>query len=504
MLLVHPVREAGRFIPALIAAVFFGSNSDSPGLWVLIVLVAFVGVGVLRWYTTRYRFTPSRVELEHGLLNKQVLTVPMDRVRSVDVAASALHRLLGLAKVRIGTGAGEKDLVLDGLTTAQAADLRRELLHDRGVSVVSLPGSASGSGDRVPAGSSDGTAPVPAVRERLLFRLDPRWVRYAPFNPANMVVVFALVGLLFRVAHDIRFDPARSTQVRDVERWLSGVGPLLAVVVAAIVVLVVAGLLACVAYLLAFHGFTLTADDAGGTWQVRRGLVTTRSTSLQTDRLRGLTIHQPVPLRWVGGARLSAITTGIRGRRHQEHGAKGEASLLAPPAPVRVVRELASGVLPPGVLTAPIASHGAVAARRRYTRALWPALLVVLILVALAGPGPLPAAIGYAAPLVLVMAGLLAWDRARRLGHTVVSGYLVSRTGGLRGGTDVVRTDATVAVVVRQSVFQRRQGVATVELATAAGAESYHVLDVAADDAAELAERLLASDLAAGVDADLR
>ena len=73
--------------------------------------------------------TSQRVELQHGLFTKQLVTTPIDRVRSVDVTASLLHRVLALAKVRIGTGAGESDLVLDGLTTAQAANLRAELLH---------------------------------------------------------------------------------------------------------------------------------------------------------------------------------------------------------------------------------------------------------------------------------------------------------------------------------------------------------------------------------------
>lgn len=483
MLLVHPVQEIGRFIPAVVAAAFFGSNSDTPGLWALAVLVFFVGWGVVRWLTTRYRFTPARVELQHGILTRSLITTPIDRVRSIDVTASALHRVLGLAKVRIGTGAGEKDLVLDGLSGAQAANLRRELLHDRGVS------AAAGS-----TGGADGAGAPPS--SRLLFAVRPAWVRYAPFNPANMVVVFALAGLLFRVAHEINFNPAANQQVHDMERLLRGVTPVVVVALASILVLVFAALLAAGAYILAFYGFTLTADDAGGSWHVRRGLITTRATSLDIARVRGVTIHQPVPLRWVGGARLSAITTGIRGRKEKEHGSRGEASLLAPPAPLPVVRQLADTVLGPGVLDAPIAGHGPVATRRRFTRALWPSAVLVVGLVTLAGPGPLPAAVAYAAPAVLVLAGLLAWDRARRLGHTLAGGYLVSRTGGLRGGTNVVLTDATVAVVVRQSVFQRRQGVATVELATAAGAESYQVLDVATDDAAGLAEHLISSGLA--------
>ena len=44
------------------------------------------------------------------------MSAPADRVRSVDVTASVLHRALGLAEVKIGTAAGEKEMRLNGLT----------------------------------------------------------------------------------------------------------------------------------------------------------------------------------------------------------------------------------------------------------------------------------------------------------------------------------------------------------------------------------------------------
>ncbi|KYH45657.1 PH domain-containing protein [Branchiibius sp. NY16-3462-2] len=477
MLLVHPFKEIGRFVPALVAAAIFGTTTDDPWWWVLIVVVVFVVIGTLRWLTTRYRFTDQRVELQHGVFTKQLLTTPIDRVRSVDVTASPLHRLLGLAKVRIGTGAGENDLVLDGLTGAQAANLRAELLH---------------RDPQLQATTSEADQPLAPVGERVLLTWQPSWVRFAPFNPSNMVIVLVLAGFVFRIVNDLHLDPNSNPEIHDAIDWLRGRVLPLAVALSALAILALAAVLAMAGYLLAYYGFRLTADDIGHTWHVTRGLLTTRSTSLDTRRIRGVTIHQPVPLRWVGGGRLSAITTGLHGR-HDEDRSRGDADLLAPPSPVPVVLGLAADVIDPAVLAHPIAPHGPVATRRRYTRALWPTLVVVLALVLAATLGPLPLWVAYAAPILLPAAGLLAWDRARRLGHTIAGDYLVSRTGGLGGATHVVRTDGTVAVVVRQSIFQRRQGVASVELATAAGEQGYTVLDVTSDRATELADALLAS-----------
>jgi putative membrane protein len=165
MLLVHPVKEIGRFIVPLIVFVVFGRSSSDGGLWGLAALGIPVVLGLLRYVTTTYRIAAGRIELRHGLLNKQVLSTPLDRVRTVDLTASPIHRLLGLVTVRIGTGSssskGEDRLVLDGLAQTAAERLRSTLLH------------VSSSAD------PDAEPEAPA---RVVLRLDPSWVRFAPLT----------------------------------------------------------------------------------------------------------------------------------------------------------------------------------------------------------------------------------------------------------------------------------------------------------------------------------
>ena len=96
MLLVHPVRDLGRFLPALIGVLVFGRSTDWGGWWGLVAVGVPVLLGLGRYLTTSYRITASRVEVRHGLVNKRVLSASLDRVRTVDVTASPIHRLLGL------------------------------------------------------------------------------------------------------------------------------------------------------------------------------------------------------------------------------------------------------------------------------------------------------------------------------------------------------------------------------------------------------------------------
>ena len=117
----------------MIGLVLFGRATDPGGCWGLLAVGIPVLLGVLRYLTTSYRLTPSRVEVRHGLLNKRVLSAPLDRVRTVDLSASPIHRALGLVTLRIGTGQttgkGEERLSLDGLSAPEAAVLRQTLLH---------------------------------------------------------------------------------------------------------------------------------------------------------------------------------------------------------------------------------------------------------------------------------------------------------------------------------------------------------------------------------------
>src|SRR3954466_3610213 len=103
MLLVHPVREVGRFFPVLIGFVLFGRFSDG-GIWGLIGIGIPVALGLMRYLTTSYRLTAGRVEVRRGLLNKRVVSTSLDRVRTVDLTASPIHRALGLVTLRVGTG----------------------------------------------------------------------------------------------------------------------------------------------------------------------------------------------------------------------------------------------------------------------------------------------------------------------------------------------------------------------------------------------------------------
>ena len=183
MLLVHPVQEAVRFLPALLVVSLSGRSSDRSPWWDLGILAIIVVLGIMRWFTTRYRIWGGQIELRQGLVNRRLLTTPADRVRTVDVTAPIWHRALGLARVEIGTaggGLGAHRIVLDALAAPVAAQLRGELLHRVATDVATADGPAGGPVDEP---------------EEVLVRLDPAWVRYAPLTTSGLVSAAAIWGV---------------------------------------------------------------------------------------------------------------------------------------------------------------------------------------------------------------------------------------------------------------------------------------------------------------------
>lgn len=469
MLLVHPVNEVIRFLPVIIGIFFLGTSGEGDGYWHYLGVAIPVAIGVFRFASTRFRITPGQIELRRGLLSRSVLTAPLDRVRTVELTASPIHRILGLEKVEIGTGSatrsGDGRLVLDSLGADEARRLRGELLQR----------SSVGAG---PAEAA--YAPEAAGETTVLLRFDSAWVRYAPLTGSGVAIALAAVGALSGPF----FGNGVVVRVEDsslLDRLDSFAVPML-VGGGLVALLVVTSVLAMVGYLLANWGFVLVRDDARRTYHVRRGALTTRETSIDLARLRGVEMHEPLVLRLAGGARLEAVATGLD--RRAEGG-----NALVPSAPRPIVLAVGDQVLgEPGLLASPLTLHGAAARRRRRLRATVPVLLLAGALLVLWQVAGWPWWLAVAALLALPAGLWLAADRYAGLGHALTAHHLVVRSGSLQGRRDALQRTGIIGWNITQTFFQRRAGLCTLTATTAAGKQAYHAVDIPQDVAVRLAD----------------
>lgn len=450
MLLVHPIHEVLRQLPLLIGSVVLGTATGNP-LWSVAALVLLVAYGIARWFTTTYRIDAEQIQRREGVLQRTVLSVPRNRIRSVSTDARLLHRLLGLTVVKVSTGQeakGDTEFALDAVRVEEVTDLRAMLLVD-------APGPGPSS------------AQAPAV---VLARWEPSWLRYSPLSLTGLAMIAAVVGVVYQTGAVAALEDSELAQAGlDTAQRL---GVVVTVAAAGLAVLVASVTLSVLRSLVTFGNLVLSRRDDGEggdrVLHLTHGLLRVREHTYDMRRLRGGTLREPLLVRAFGGARLDAVMTGVDG--------SGEASLLLPPCP-RSTAERVLFDLTAAEVGGELRRHGRVAARRRWTRALaLPVLAAVAAVVWSAPPWAWALlAVGTAA------CAFLGFDRARSLGHRVGDGWLVARSGSLDRRRDCIAAAGVIGWTVRQTWFQRRAGVATLVAATAAGVKGYRVLDVPAE-----------------------
>jgi putative membrane protein len=505
MLLVHPVRTLWSMAVPLLIAVFVGRGEDGGWLWIAVAGGALALVaGVMTWFITRYRFTPDQLQLRTGLLSRRVLTAPLDRIRSVDIESSPVHRVLGLAKVKVGTGVDSKQIELDGLTHEQAAHLRVDLLRRSGAADDAVEGAAGGeavlahgasaahpgaSDAAHPAGPGGGPGAEPGAPmrsggpDRELARIDWGWLRYAPFSLSSLVVVAGAVGVLSQFGDELPVDEVAVAQ----DAWAWVVAQALLVLAAGIALLVLLGwvLVSTASYVLTWWNLRLVREGTGNI-RITHGLLTTRSQTIERAKVRGVRMGEPFLLRFVRGAELSAMATGV--------GMSGTVKVL-PPAPRSVVQEVGHELLEEdGPLTMDLRGHGPKARRRTHVSRQWGTLL----LTALMGvPTYLVDVWWFAAwpwwlPLLVLgvvgtLNALVAESAWRNLGHALTAQHLVVQTGAVVRTREVLERAGIIGWVVHQGFFQRRLGLADLTATTAAGPEQVVAPNIPLPMAVELA-----------------
>ncbi|MFJ4849356.1 MULTISPECIES: PH domain-containing protein [unclassified Streptomyces] len=443
----------------------------------LTTFLVITWIGTMRLLTTRFRVVDGRVEMRSGLLFRSHRSLPVDRIRSVDIHAKPSHRIFGLASVRIGTGGqgspSGRELRLGGITRSHADDLRRLLLDPHGR-------TGAGPGTPGPGGEGDG----------LVAELDWAWLRYAPLSLWGLGAVLVGVGTVARVLGEMKINPLDLAVVVYVRDRFGSVPWWFGILVTAVALLVIGAALSTAAFVEGWSGYRLEreGDDA---YRVHRGLLVHRSVTLEHRRLRGVEIIEPMPLRRAGAARLDAIAGGL-GSSEENRSRRS----LTPAVPRQEALRVAADVLAEErspTETAQFLAHPRVALCRRINRGLLVLAPLVAVLLGL-GPWLGPAAVHAAwitaflgVPVVLA----LAHDAYRALGHGLRDRYLVVRAGTFARRTAAVQRDGVIGWRITRSAFQRRKGLLTLGATIAAGDGCYKVRDVGVTDGIALAEEVV-------------
>lgn len=447
----------------------------SQGRWWLVALIAggFVIASVasllFTWLKLEYRVGADELRIDSGFLSRNSRAIPFDRVTDVDLEQGPLHRLFGLARVRLETGASagakDEDGVLDTISLARAEALRDHIRARRG--------RAS------PAADTDQAETPP------LYAMDKRRVAIAGLFNFSLAVVAGLFGVTQTFGDVLGFDPfKRSFWILLAERS----GPLQALILAHQFIAIIFGALTLVLLgiatglvrtLLREYGFRLDRTDTG--LRRRRGLLTLTDVTIPVRRVQAAIIASGPIRRAFGWGELKLQSLAM-------DGAKGD----------HVVAPLAY----PGESAAILASLGwperpSIGPWSRVSIAYVTSLAALFVPAGLAGL----AAMWWVGPVVLLwLAGGLIAVAARWLGwrHTryaLADGSLFVESGWWRRRRSIVPTRNIQSVELSENAWSRAFGICTLRLGVAGGGgfSAHHVPALERAEAHALRSRLMAA-----------
>ncbi|MFE7541334.1 PH domain-containing protein [Streptomyces platensis] len=475
-LLVHCGWMAAPFGSLALTALATGGRISVEAWITLAALTASFAVlttlGLIRWARTDFRITMPRpgsgpggasptFDVRSGLLTRRLRSVPLHRIRTVDLTATPVHRVLGVTVLRAGTagsGDGSSELSLEALAVPEAERLRTELLAYADAEAV--------------------------ANDPVVARINWRWLRYAPLTFWVIGGVFVVAGGAYRALDGIGIEAWKLGFVQRAFTEFGASALWLTIPAALVVILALGSVGAVVLYVENWWSYCLEWTDSR-TLRVRRGLLTTRAVTIERARLRGVVLREPLLLRAGGGALVRAVAGGL-GNREENRKRSG----LLPPAPRAEALRVAGGTLrspfPGSAAPAALTPHPRVALRRRRVRGLLFVVLPGTAVLAGLGAAFTPVLLHCAWIYALVTTGLSLWlarDAYRNLGHGLDGPYLVARSGTFSRDTVALQRDAIAAWTFSTSPFTRRAGLVTLTAAVAAGEDGYRIPDLPAADA---------------------
>jgi len=284
------LQQLKQFALPLLILLFTG-RGDGNELWPLIGVAALVVVSLLRYFTYRYRIEADRLVIREGWLQRSRREVPFARIHNVALDQSLLHRLFGVAEVRLESAGGKKP-------EAQMRVLRL----DQALALEALVRGRASRAASAPAGTEDQLLlQLPSAEVLRLGLLSDRglvlaaagFAALSQFSPRLLPNVFELFGR--RILGWIDLHSASPA------RYALGA---LAVVLAAVLAL---RLLSVLLAWLQYYGFSLR-ESASGRLTVERGLLTRWRSSAPRGRIQAWTLREGLLHRWLRRRALQVDT----------------------------------------------------------------------------------------------------------------------------------------------------------------------------------------------------
>ncbi|MGY6518565.1 MAG: PH domain-containing protein [Lysobacteraceae bacterium] len=442
-----------QFAVPLIVVLVLGRRSDGGPPWELIALVGtlfLVAGAVVQYFTYRFRIERDGLRIRSGLLQRTYRDVPFRRIHNVTVHRSILHRLAGVAEVRLESAGGVKPeaemrvlRLADALALEALAQQRREA-------------PAVAGGDQAPTqarGPEEAILALPAAE----------LVRLGLISNRGMIVVAAAFGLLMQAGGGEVIGTGITWMTESLtERFgmqdIAAAGTTFLIISGGVFVLLAVlalRLLSIALSMFQFFDFRLSQDH--GRIQVDAGLLTRIRRNTPARRIQAFHLEETLLHRFFGRRSLR-VDTAVIEAENQPRSLRDLVPVARPATVDAVLARLFPGLDWPDLPWRPLHPR---AWRRMFIKPLWALLAVTCVLVWQLGTVALWALL--LVPLLAAHARVLA----RRAAWAVTDGTIALRNGWLSRHWSFAEIGKLQAVEFRQTPFDRRHRMATLSFDTA-------------------------------------
>ena len=497
---LHPTSvlfEIASRVRQLVVPVVIGLYSASQGgrwgagIAILVFAGALIGT-FFRYFTLRYRIQDSDLVISEGLLFRRVRAVPVRRIQNVDLVQNILHRIFGVAEVKIETASGtEAEATLRVLTKRQIQELREAIFagasdsqsadalpqpedNHQAAEFDSVVGTETRGGAFEVGASRVGTSEVVvnkiSMSELLLAGLASN--RGIVFFGIAMGVVSqtGLFGDTFETVSKSTIEQLRAVNQQE-NPWFLG----LAFVVFSLCLFGLLKLAGMAWYVQRFYGHQLVR--VGNDLRIACGLFTRVSATVPVRRVQFISVHRSFVMRLFGLAAIRIETAGGGGSEKENASATVSRRWFLPVVRYNKVQAILEQ-LRPGLKWEEDSIKWHSVSQRTFRRLLR-LVVVISLLVGLIGFA-ISQPWGSLAGLV-VFPGLLwlALKKSRAMRYAHESWGVAYRSGILTKKLSFSFFDRMQTLSVKQSPFDRRWKMARLQVDTAAAGPAEHQIDVA-------------------------
>ena len=304
------VQQLKQFVLPLVVLLVFG-RGDRNELWPLIGVGVLVVLSLWQYFTYRYGVAGDRLVIRSGLFERSLRVIPFARIHNVALQQSALHRVFGVAEVRLESAGGSKPEAQMRVLRLDDALALEALVRHRGASAAAVANE-----------------PEAATLLALSFG---EVVRLGLVSNRGLVVIAAAFAAIVQIS-----QRAVLNTVQSVGKWLFGFAgehhfgfaqyavSALAVLLFAVVVLRGFSILLA---LLQYYGFRLS--EIGRRLTVERGLLARWRTSASRRRIQAWTLREGTLHRLLKRRSLE-VDTAVAEEQQQQRALRELAPIATP------------------------------------------------------------------------------------------------------------------------------------------------------------------------------